>query len=104
MTIWVKPDEKIVKPDVLAQTEYVSDSPNSETNLLLTKSVGKRKTRRMENEKFLVSLTEDEEVGLLAYGKSSFQKLLEDEEALQFWNQFIELDEKEQEVIITGKL
>ncbi|KAL1493306.1 hypothetical protein ABEB36_011385 [Hypothenemus hampei] len=75
--------------------------------LHLKKSSGKRKTRRYMNRCLLHTLKEedDQESSLIVIVdpyKSPFARLLEDTEALKFWNDFVEKSENEQALIINA--
>ncbi|XP_060516236.1 uncharacterized protein LOC132695787 [Cylas formicarius] len=69
----------------------------------LKKASGKKKLRRFENRCQLHTLSEDDEdnaMVVMEYYKSPFARLLEDADAMKYWNMFVEKTEEEQENII----
>ncbi|XP_050314473.1 R3H domain-containing protein 4-like [Anthonomus grandis grandis] len=73
----------------------------------IKKSSGKKKLRRYQNRCVLQTLQEEDEpestlIVIVDPYKSPFHRLLEDTNAMQFWNSFIEKTEEEQTNIINA--
>jgi len=80
-------------------------SSHSEELILLKKCSGRKKLRRFQNRCLLQTLAEEEEdegalVVIMEPYKSPFTKLLEDDNALEFWNVFVDKSEEEQAKVI----
>ncbi|KAJ9583385.1 hypothetical protein L9F63_022251 [Diploptera punctata] len=73
------------------------------------KRVGKKRSRRVENVNQLMTLMEDEELGELSiydfvcHSNDVFQRLLEDNDSLEVWNNFVQSSEEIQTMITSVK-
>lgn len=78
--------------------------PNQIEDLVhIRKHSGKKKTRRYFNSCDLVTLKEEDEeddVTIMEPYKSPFTRLLEDNDALEYWHKFIQKSEEEQKKIV----
>ncbi|KAJ8986232.1 hypothetical protein NQ317_009938 [Molorchus minor] len=103
-----------------SDTESLNDEPHStngigvfrprpaklshvEEFINIKKSSGKKKIRRYQDRCLLQTLNEEDETGmtiLMEPYKGPFARLLEDMNALDFWNTFIEKSQEEQTLII----
>ncbi|VEN41845.1 unnamed protein product [Callosobruchus maculatus] len=77
---------------------------NLEEHIHIKRNCGKKKLRRYENRCTLQTLNEEDEndgfIVIMESYKSPFSRLLEDKQALEYWNDFIDKPEEEQYRII----
>lgn len=69
------------------------------------KNLGAKKLRRIENARFLLNFTDPNDIcydgsDLISKTKNVFSRLINNEENMKIWNEFVDLDEQSQNLIL----